>query len=227
MTRDELILAVALRMDEITPEAGLSLSVDGTDNNPLYALILGLIDESVLEIYTTAPYWRLTQEYIQGVNNIKIVHIVSNDNNSRKIICIKVPDNFLRIAEISHPQFLRPITELFPEQSDIGKRQHNRFLMGKEAKPIGIMSHAKWSESEVREIDCYSLAANDTSTISDVSASYIPAPSSSVGSPSTTIRVPDVLLPALEWLIASRAFSARGDTDHAAVCMQNAKSLLV
>ena len=53
MTRDELILAVALRMDEITPDAGLSLSVDGTDNNPLYALILGLIDESVLEIYTT------------------------------------------------------------------------------------------------------------------------------------------------------------------------------
>jgi hypothetical protein len=37
----------------------------------------------------------------------------------------------------------------------------------------------------------------------------------------------NVLVPALTWLIASLAFGARGDANHAAVCQQYANNLLV
>ena len=229
MTRDQLIQAVALRMDEITPSGALSgITVDGSDNNPLYDLIKGIIDDGVLELFTVAPYWRLPQTLFAysataSANQI----IVESGANSRKIIRLKVPDDFLRVAEINCTDFQRPITEVYPEQSEQGKRQHNRFLMGKEARPVGVMSHGVWNGSPCREIDCYSLASTTTVTASSgVVASYIPKPASASTAADTTVPVPDVLLPALEWLTAARAFGARGDVNHATICQQNAQNLL-
>ena len=52
-------------------------------------------------------------------------------------------------------------------------------------------------------------------------------------SPATPVTVEgalggsSVLIPALEWLIAARAFGARGDVNHANICQQNAQNLLV
>ena len=229
MTRDQLIQAVALRMDEITPSGALSgITVDGSDNNPLCELIKGIIDDGVLELFTVAPFWRLPQSAVAysstAADNQIIVEAGAYD---RKIIRLKVPDDFLRVAEISCTDFQRPITEVVPEQSEPGKRQHNRFLMGKEARPVGVMSHGEWNGSLCREIDCYSLSSTSTVTsASGVSASYIARPDSATASADTTVPVPDVLLPALEWLIAARAFGSRGDANHSAICQQNAQNLL-
>lgn len=230
MTRDELIAAVVLRMDEITPSSGLSLQVDASDGNPLYDLVIGLIDSGVLELLSVAPYWRLPQTPFSDIK----VEAISSGADSRKIIRLKVPGDFLRVAEISHTKFQRPITEVWPEQTPLGKRQHNRHLMGKEAKPVGVLSFGKWTTgtgtsattTQCMEIDCYSLPSTESGT-SNVNASYIAKPASAVGTSSTTVPVPDVLLPALQWLIAARAFGARGDSNHAAICQQNAQNLLV
>lgn len=235
MTRAELIQSVSLRMDEITPGTALTnIDVDGSDNNPLYALIDGLIDSGVLELYSIAPYWRLFQT---DFTETAYEQLAVND---RYVLRIKVPDDFLRVAEIDCTGFQRPIVEVHLEQSDAGKRQHNRFLMGKEAKPVGVLSHGMWDVSAsnedpelvpCREIDCYSLA--DKTGVA-VTASYIPVPQKiydDAVTPSSSIAVEDVvpseLIPALEWLIASRTFGARGDTNHAAICQQNAQNLLV
>ena len=239
MTRAQLIQAVALRMDEITPDAGLQVTVDGSDNNPLYTLIDGLIDSGVLELFTVAPYWRLPQTNFEysatAAQNEIILDSLSAAFEERKVIRLKVTDDFLRIAEINCKDFLRPITEIFSEQDSVGKRQHNRFLMGKEAKPVGVMSHGMWNSEPCREIDCYSLASDTTvtaSTSGDIVASYIAKPATIVDSstPSQAVSVesvvPSVLIPALEWLIASRTFGARGDANHAAICQQNAQNLL-
>ena len=236
MTRNELIRQVALRMDEVTPDNVdvTDISVDGADGNPLYALIDGLIDAGALELFSVAPYWRLKQTtftdiLLESVGSQRTISDGSTIIPTRKMIRLKVPDDFLRVAEINHTSFQRPITEVVQEISEIGKRQHNPFLMGKEARPVGVMSHGSWSGLQCREIDCYSVASSVDST-SGVMATYIPKPSVITDdTPAVTVEnaVPEVLIPALEWLIAARTFGARGDVNHAAICQQNAQNLLV
>ena len=235
MTRKELIQQVALRMDEVTPDITVDdLTVDGADNNPLYVLIDGLIEAGTLELFSVAPYWRLKQTtfsdiLLESVGSSRTVNDGGTIIAARKMIRLKVPDDFLRVAEINHTSFQRPITEVFQEISELGKRQHNPFLMGKEARPVGVMSHGSWSGAQCREIDCYSVASSVDST-SGVMATYIPKPAViKDDAPAVTVEdaVPAVLIPALEWIIASRAFGARGDANHAAICQQNAQNLLV
>lgn len=235
MTRNELIQQVALRMDEVTPDITIAdLTVDGADGNPLYALIDGLVDAGALELFSVAPYWRLPQKSFPNITPKELPALY----NSRKVIRLKVEDDFLRVAEIDCSHFQRPITEVVPEMSEAGKRQHNRFLMGKEAKPVGVMSHDLWPSGsgltpvmvQCREIDCYSIASTTTVNIqNDVRATYIAKPEMPTIDSQDDIEdvVPVVLIDALEWLIAARTFGARGDANHAAICQQNAQNLLV
>lgn len=228
MTRNELIQQVALRMDEVTPDIEIDdLTVDGADGNPLYALIDGLVDAGALELFSVAPYWRLPQKEFES----KRVDTLPAIFGGRKYIRLKVDEDFLRVAEISCSDFQRPITEAVPEMSEAGKRQHNRFLMGKEARPVGVISHGKWGNDQCREIDCYSLSADSTvSASSGVEATYIASPAiPDIDDTTTAVEdvVPPVLMDALQWLIAARTFGARGDANHAAICQQNAQNLLV
>lgn len=217
MTRSELIADVALRMDEITPEAGLSLTVDGADQNPLYALIDGLLDAGALELYSVAPYWRLPlTDFDEGDITVENIEGVEG----RQYIAITPGDDFLRIGAIVCKSLQRPITEVYHEQSAMGKRQHNRFLMGREAKPVAIMTYTAGG----REIQCYSVATSENIAATDVHASYVEKPAIEGTGP---ISIPDLLIPALEWLVAARAFGARGDVEHANICQQNAQNLLV
>lgn len=232
MTKDDLIRKVALRMDEITPDSGVSFAVDTSDNNPLYELIGGIVEDCALEVFAVAPYWRLPQVTFPDVK----IEGITTDADSRMMLRFKVPEDFLRVAEIDCSAFKRPVTEVYPEQSPEGKRQHNRFLMGRETKPVGVMSHGVWAVSGTegteetitttvlcREIDCYSIAAAEPSSVT-ISASYIAKPAiAGTGD----ISFPEALQPALEWLAAARAFGARGDANHASICQQNAQNLLV
>jgi hypothetical protein len=93
------------------------------------------------------------------------------------------------------------------------------------------MSHGKWGQSQCREIDCYSLPSTSSVTASSgVEATYIATPTMPLTADTTTqieTVIPPVLVDALEWIVASRAFGARGDTNHAAICQQNAQNVLV
>lgn len=224
MTRDGLIQAVALRMDEITPDAGLTnITVDGSDNNPLYETIKGVLDEAMMEIYATAPYWRLPTT---AFTDIEITTIPGD--GVRKMIRVKVPDNFLRVAEISCDYFQRPISEIYPKYSVEGKRQYNKHLRAGGAKPVGVMSSGIWSSASSRQIECYSVPYDaTTATAAHATASYIAKPASVVPSSNTDVVVPVTLEAALEWLAAAKTFGARGDTNHMAICQQNAQNLLV
>lgn len=236
-TRAQLIQQVALRMDEVSPEIEADdLVVDGSDGNPLYTLIDGLIDAGTLELFSVAPYWRLKQTTFPATDTDSVGQARELDDGkittaTRTMIRLKIPDDFLRVAEINCDQFQRPITEAVPEISEMGKRQHNLYLMAKESRPVGVLSHGVWgsgtSATQSREIDCYSVASGPTNLV----ATYIPKPLviSDTSDPVVTVEdaVPEVLIPALQWLIAARTFGARGDANHAAICQQNAQNLLV
>lgn len=223
-TRAQLIQQVALRMDEISPESTVIVSVNAADNNPLYDLIDGLVEDGMLELFSVAPYWRLVQT-VFSASDIALETIFAGTKRERKMIRIKVGDDFLRLAEINHTSFQRPVTEIYPEQSAEGRRQHNRYLVGKTAKPVAIMSHGVWDGEPCREIDCYSVA-KDVEDTSGVSAYYIAKPGTIING-DIEQTVPKVLMPALEWLLAARAFGARGDANHSAICQQNAQNLIM
>lgn len=231
MTRDALIRAVALRMDEITPDNGYVIPVDGSDNNPLYELIDGVIDDAVRNLYAVAPYWRLPQSSVtQDTSHMALETIFEGSPYEREKLRIKIGDDFLRLCEIKYTGFSRPITEVYPEQSEEARRQHNAYLVGKTSKPVAVLTYGSWGESSVtsKEIDCYSLPQDASLTVSDVLAYYIAKPAEIVATGESAVEavVPAVLIPALEWLAASLAFSARGDANHAAACSQNAQNLL-
>ena len=207
-------------MDEITPDAGLNVHVDGSDGNPLYDLIDGLIEDGVLELFSSAPYWRLPQKNFESTDYQFALA------GSRYVLRFKLGDDFLRVAEINCSAFQRPITEVVSEQSPEGRRQHNPYLMGREAKPVGVMSYGDWNNTPCREIDCYSLSTDSGIT---VAASYIAKPAKIGDTGYTTVEsvVPSVLITCLEWVIASLVFSARGDAAHSGICQQNAQNLLI
>ena len=240
-------------MDEVSPDITIAdLSVDGSDNNPLYTIIDGLVDGGLLELFSVAQYWRLPQKAFTYSSTASANQIIvealptalgdresagngaAETVTARKVIRLKVPDDFLRVSEINCADFLRPITEVATEISEAGKRQHNRALMGKEARPVGVISHGIWNGEQKREIDCYSLSGGTSVTASNdtIEASYIAKPATITDSaPAVTVETAlggsSVLIPALEWLIAARTFGARGDANHSAICQQNAQNVLV
>lgn len=231
MTRDQLIVAVAARMDEITPSSSLSVTVDGADNNPLHALIMSVIDDGVLEIYSIAPYWRLpntsvTYSASSANQPVKLDSVFTGTEQERKVLKIKLPADFLRMAVFTYPGFARPITILYQEDSPEAKRQHNRFLIAKTEKPVAVIGYGMWYDGPSKEISCYSLPGSATLQ-ADGRFSYIKMPETAITTSSTNVPVPSQLLPALEWTIAARVFGARGDVNHANICQQNAQNLLM
>lgn len=222
MTKEGLILAVAAHMDEVTAEGEAIVEVSTSDNNPLYSLINELLDESLMELFAVAPLYRLPQTAFPVENRV-----TKNDSSlGRKVIRVKVPDDFMRLVELDCDEFERPIVTLHQEGSAMAKRQHNRHLVAKTARPVGVIRSTTWTDSVYgREIDCYSLDGDGTNW----TGSYVARPSLPVSLsesiPATTL--PDILTAPLEWLCAAKVFGARGDANHAAICQQNATNLIV
>lgn len=220
MNRRDLILATALRMDEVSASDSpvVVTAVDSSDNNPLYTLIDGLLDECLVEVYNAAPWWRLNQKPFPSIPASATFDPVTG----RYHIAVPVPADYLKLAEINCLQFQRPINEVHPEGSEEGSRQHNRHLVAKLARPVAIMSH----NATGREIDCYSLASPEVNALV---ATYIARPVlPKDAAPEINADVlPDALVAPLEWLTAGKAFSARGNVNGAQTCMKNAQNLLI
>lgn len=225
MTRRDIILAAALRMDEISASSDVYVPVSTSDNDPLYAQLNGVLDESLVEIYAMAPYWRLPQSSFLDDGDVAYA---TDRHSGRVYLRLSVPENFLKVAEINCAEWERPIIEIFAEGSDMGRRQHNRHLMGKSARPVGVMSHGEWDGAQIREIDCYSFDAGTVEATS-LEASYIARPEiRGTGldvNVSSDILVPGIVEP-LEWLMASKVFGLRGD-ERTALCMKNVEGLLI
>lgn len=225
MTRKDIILAAALRMDEISASSNVYVTVSTSDNDPLYAQLNGVLDEALVEIYAMAPYWRLPQSSFLDDGDVAYA---TDRHSGRVYMRLQVPENFLKVAEINCAEWERPIVEIFAEGSDVGRRQHNRHLMGKSARPVGVMSHGEWDGAQVREIDCFSFDAGTTEATS-LEATYIARPVIP-GTGESVVIPEDILVPGikepLEWLMASKVFGLRGD-ERTALCMKNVEGLLI
>ena len=220
MTREELIKKVALKMDEISSSDDIIIAVDSSDNNPLYAQIDDLLNESINDVLTKAPIPRLKDFISDELDSGKHIKSILETYNPRVVFQIPVPDKFLRLVSITHKDFKRPIVDLAVEGDDISKRQSNKFLRAKEAKPVGVIGR---DENGNRVINCFSVADGDN--IPNPVFLYIERYSDT--SLSSNVSDDDYLLDIVTWACAGKVFAAQGDVNKGQLCDNNATALMV
>ena len=216
MERIELIKKVALKMDEISSSNQVVVDVLDSDNNPLYALIDGLLNESINDVLTKAPIYRLHNSIVRvdidGIDEISLL-------GGRKAARFLVPANFIRIVSITDDSnFRRPIVDLAIEGDDVDKRQHNQFLVAKGAKPVAVIGRNSDGE---RIITCYSYNADSAPQLE---CRYIQRFD---GGPNDDIDLDDYMTELVSWVCAGRVFAVQGDLTRGKICDDNAAALMI
>lgn len=221
MTREELIKKVALKMDEISSSDDVIVPVNQSDNNPLYTQINNLLNESVNDVLMKAPIYRLHSQTasldLTTASDILDTNEIFNDERLTAIIMI--PQDYLRFVSISDKAFQRPIVELAIEGDDVDKRQHNKHLVAKCAKPVAVIS----TTANGRKIACYSY---DIKTNPSITFRYIKRYDNDRD---TTVEtdLDEYLIDIVSWACAGRVFAAQGDANKGKICDENAASLMI
>lgn len=227
MTREELIKKVALKMDEISSSDDVIVPVNASDNNPLYTQINNLLNEAVNDVLMKAPIYRLQSQVV----SLEMSHKVKDEtvldyeienifSNTRKKVVIPISDEFLRLVSISDDKFQRPVVDLAFEGDDIDKKQHNRFLVAKNAKPVAVIGNTAKS----RAISLYSYHLND---VPNPSVLYIKRYNNDNDDTKTDAGLDDYMIDVVSWACAGRVFSAQGDINKGKLCDENAAALMV
>lgn len=217
MTREELIRKVALKMDEISSSTDVIVSVTAADNNPLYTQIDDLLDESINDVLMKAPVFRLDSQ----AKNAEELAVTPKKifNESRVAAQFSAPDDFLRLVSITDEKhFQRPIVDFSVEGDDVDKRQHNRFLVARKAKPVAVIGGGNGKKT----VTCYSYDAGDTPNLTVI---YIPR-YTGYGLPEE-ITLDGYLTDIVSWLCAGKVFAAQGDMGKGKICDDNAAALMI
>lgn len=217
MTREELIKKIALKMDEISSSDDVIVPVGTGDNNPLYTQINNLINESVNDVLMKAPVYRLGKHTKNTNGSLSAEKISGTD---RKVATITVPDSFIRIVQINASKFQRPIIDLAIAGDDVAKKQHNRHVMAKYARPVAVLERT----DSGMVITCYSFDENDTGA---PTMYYIERYDNEMGDPSAETGLDDYLTDIVSWVCAGKVFAAQGNADKGQICDNNAVSLMI
>ena len=215
MTRETLIKEVALKMDEISSSDDVIVSVDISDNNPLYTQINELLNESINDVLMKAPIYRLSSQ----VDKYPMFTTETIFNGTRKKVVFTVPDDFIRIASITDDKFQRPIVDLAIEGDDTDKLQHNKHLVAKTAKPVAVIERDATGR---RVISCYSYDAADT-----VNPTMLYVKRYNVINPLVDTGLDEYLTDIVAWVCAGKVFASRGDINNGKICDDNAAALMM
>lgn len=208
MEREELIKMVALKMDEISSSNDVIVQVLESDNNPLYAQIDGLLNESINDVLMKAPLYRL-YNHTGTVASSRPTTV-----NSIKVGIIEVPTDFLRFASIEDKAFKRPIVTLAVEGDEVDKRQHNKHLVAKKVKPVAVIGN---DATKGRIITCYSYGIADT-----------PSPTMRyVKRYDGKVTLDEYQIDIVTWVCAGKVFATQGDVNKGQLCDNNASALMV
>lgn len=226
MTREELIKKVALKMDEISSSDDVIVPVNASDNNPLYTQINNLLNEAVNDVLMKAPIYRLQSQVVSLEMSHKVedktvldYEIENIFSNTRKKVVIPISDEFLRLVSISDDKFQRPVVDLAFEGDEIDKKQHNRFLVAKNAKPVAVIGNT----ANGREISLYSYHPSD---VPNPSVLYIKRYKNEQDTTADT-DLDDYLIDVVSWACAGKVFAAQGDINKGKICDENAAAIMI
>lgn len=216
MTREELIKKVALKMDEISSSDDVIVPVNAGDNNPLYTQINSLLNESINDVLMKAPVYRIKQ----SVKSLSKPSLGRTKGDLRSTAIFTLPEDFLRLVSIESGSWNRPISDLAYEGDEVSKRQHNKFLVAKSDKPVGVLCR---NTTGGLSITCYSFdpSANVSATLF-----YVERYSGDTDSVSE-VNLDDYMIDIVSWACAGRVFAAQGDMNKGKICDDNAAALMV
>lgn len=215
MTREGLIKEVALKMDEISSSDDVIVSVNISDNNPLYTQINNLLNESINEVLTKAPIYRL-QSQVDAYPLFSVEEILGG---TRRKAVFNVPNDFIRLASVIDGAFQRPIVDLSIEGDDVDKMQHNKFLVAKLAKPVAVIGK---DQSGKRTISCYSYGLDET-----INPKMLYVRRYVNLNPLVDTGLDEYLTNIVSWVCAGKVFASRGDINNGKICDDNASALMV
>lgn len=199
-TKASFIQDVALRMDEISSSDEVSVAVGIEDNNPLYSLIGGLIEEAFGEVARTAPLHMLALTDVDGTG-------------SNGVFSIPVPTNYLRFAFITGTGFSRTIGTLNIEGDPVALRQDNPYTRAGSAKPVAVYSGT--AGSPAIKVYCGGTAAK---------LYYVAKDAHVVGT--NVLYASDSEAEIAKWITAEKVFSAMGDAARAQLSRARADALM-
>ena len=216
MTREELIKRVALKMDEISSSDDVIVPVGTGDNNPLYTQINNLLNESVNDALMKAPIFRIqNHRAVIEKDNISVVTIL---DDTRKVAVIDVPEDFIRLIGIYDRMLKRPILDLAIEGDETARRQSNKFLVAKSAKPVAVIGGGQF-----RTITCYSYGIGD---VPNPMVAYIKRYNNDSDTHADT-DLDEYMIDLVSWVCAGKVFAAQGDMNKGKLCDDNAAALMV
>ena len=209
---------VALKMDEISSSDDVIVNVNASDNNPLYTQINKLLNESVNDVLTKAPIYRIKEQQLSVIPSSEFS--MEKAAGTKKKAVAKVPADFLRIVSITDNLFQRPIVDLALEGDRVDAMQHNKHLVAGYAKPVAVLGRGSDGR---RVISCYSYEADDATT---TNALYIKRYENDETLYLET-ELDDYLTEIVAWVCAGKVFASRGDVNNGKLCDENAMALMV
>lgn len=205
MERLELVNRVRRKIDEVSAQDTPLQTITIADENAVDAIIDSLLDESAKEILLKAPVQRLTV-------TSSTPSTVMNDNDTTTGY-IQVPEDFLRLVSFKMGDWHRSVTDLAVKGDAISMRQHNKYIRGGVAKPVGVISR-----NDKGIIIEYYSTQQATHTLAEFL--YIKE--------DIAENIADgQMVDALTWICAGKVLSVYGNLQMAQNAYDNAQSLMI
>ena len=205
MERLELVNRVRRKIDEVSAQDTPLQTVTIADENAVDTIIDSLLDESAREILLKAPVQRLTVTSSSP-------SIVRNDNDTTTGY-IQAPADFLRLVSFRMGDWHRSVTEPAIKGDALSMRQHNKYIRGGVAKPVGVLSR-----NEKGIILEYYSTRQEEHTLAEFL--YIKE--------DVAENIADgQMIDALTWICAGKVLSVLGNLQMAQNAYDNAQSLMI
>lgn len=186
MTLDAIVTLTLAKLDELTPQNGaLVISTNNDLLNPYKRYINEFLPDCCDRTLKAAPYHTLPLTTIPDT---------SIKDNTDGVLLIELPDTFLRIGLVDFKSWERPVMSTITIDNPNYSLQKNKYTRGGNAKPIVILKQAAGK----KYLECYSVNAGEEGQPHEATCVIKTTPEG----------MPDVLIPALTWLVGSEVLKA-------------------
>lgn len=217
VTEEALVDRVKIRMDEIDHSSSSVVDVGVIDNKPVTEMIQLLLNESLLELLSSAPL-----PLIPKVKKTYTVGSLTNPIEPQDDIeagAFELPEDMLRLVAVKCPYWVKAVTAMSLPNSQVMARQHFQYARAKKNTPAAVITDG----TEVIVFPLHKtievVEDEETEVYDSVVLTYI----------SSLTEYDDLgekMLDAICWNCASKVFSAMGMIDSATKCTENYNSLI-
>lgn len=143
MTRDQLIAAVKVKMEELTPfNEGLVVLASSSTVKPITSYIDATLNEASDEALMLLPLHLITPSTLSGT-------MAGVDG----VGVIELPDDYLRLYALKVSTWRREVNEAISTQHPAYALQRNPYTRGKSEKPVVVLTH----DGTKKKLECYSV----------------------------------------------------------------------